>query len=293
MELILEELVVFFLFDIGLILRPERLHGVQRAAFDGLNLLSAFDFLAFIVLRRFFMLEVHLDGVAHIIAVLLDEAFQRVVFRKVAFGIITEEFLAQRNRDARAALVTVTFFNAVGTVTRGFPTRTFLFACLAGFDDHFFGNHECRVETNTELTDEFLVGIAFAALAGFLGFFELFHKCLGAGLGNGTDIFNHFLTAHADTIIANGQGMIFLIRFEEDFVAVVTFQNVTVGQAGKMHLVNRIGCVGDKLPQENLVIRVNGMNHEVQQLFGFRLKFMGFFSHVFTPLFYEKYLYTN
>ena len=263
MELILEELVVFFLFDVGLILRPQRLHGVQRAAFDGLNLLSAFDFLAFIILRRFFMLEVHLDGITHIVAVLLDQTFQRIVFGKVIFSIVTEEFLAQRNRDARTALVTAAFFNAVGTVTRRFPTRTFRFACLAGFDNHLFGYHERRVETYTELTDKFLIGIALSALAGFLGLLELFHECLGAGFSDGADVFDNFLTAHADTIIANGQRMIFLIRFEENFVAVIPFEDITIGQAGKMHLINRIGCVRNKFPQENLVIRVNGVNHEV------------------------------
>ena len=57
--------------------------------------------------------------------------------------------------------------------------------------------------------------------------------------------------------------MVFLVRFEENFVAVIPFEDVAIGQAGKMHLVNRIGCVGNKFPQENLVIRVNGVNHEV------------------------------
>ena len=32
-------------------------------------------------------------------------------------------------------------------------------------------------------------------------------------------------------------------------------------------------------------IRIDGMNHQFQELFGLRLKFMGFFCHIYLPSF--------
>ena len=79
--------------------------------------------------------------------------------------------------------------------------------------------------------------------------------------------------------------MLLRIRLQEDFKAVIAFQQVAVRQALEMNLVDSIRCVGDKLTQENLVIRIDGVDHQVQELFSLGLKFMGFFCHFNLPFF--------
>ena len=50
-----------------------------------------------------------------------------------------------------------------------------------------------------------------------------------------------------------------------------------------MQLIERIRRVGNKLPQKDLVIRIDGMNHQVEKLFCFCLKFMLYFCHEKIP----------
>ena len=74
--------------------------------------------------------------------------------------------------------------------------------------------------------------------------------------------------------------MAFFIRHEENFIRLVPLQKVTVRQSFKMHLVDCIRSIRNELAQENLMIRINGMNHKVQQLFRLRLKFVLFLCHL-------------
>ena len=70
-----------------------------------------------------------------------------------------------------------------------------------------------------------------------------------------------------------------LVGHEEDFRAVVPLAHGAVRQSREMQLVERVRCVGNKLPEKDLVIRIDGMNHQVEKLFCFCLKFMLYFCH--------------
>ena len=157
-ELMLEELVVLFFLDIRLVLRPERLHGVQRARLDLFDLIGALDLLAFLVLRRLLESEVHLDWVADVVAVLLDEALELIIVREVLLCLLAAELLLEVQRDGRAALIELALLNRVGAVGCGLPLPGLLLACLARHDRHVVGHHEGRVEADTELADHLFVG---------------------------------------------------------------------------------------------------------------------------------------
>ena len=276
MELILEELVVFLVLDLRLVARPERLHGVQRARLDLLDLLRALDLLAILVFRRLLELEVHLDRVAHIVRILLDEALDLVVVREIIIGIAAVEAFLQLDRDGRAAALALALLDRIAAITGRLPARSLLLAGLARLDGHLFADHECRVETDTELTDELLVidrGIILLRLL------QLLEECLRAGLRNRADVVYDFLTAHADAVILDCQRMSILVRYQVDLECLIIAQDIGIGQALEMDLVDRIRCVRDELPQEDLVIRIDGVDHQVQQLLGFGLEFMFLFGH--------------
>ena len=81
--------------------------------------------------------------------------------------------------------------------------------------------------------------------------------------------------------------MMLLVRHEKDFELVVAFEQVAVRQALKMHLLDCIRRIRNELAQENLVIRVDAVNHEVEELARLRLEFMGFFRHSVSAFLFE------
>ena len=284
-ELMLEELVVLFFLDIRLVLRPERLHGVQRARLDLFDLIGALDLLAFLVLRRLLESEVHLDWVADVVAVLLDEALELIIVREVLLCLLAAELLLEVQRDGRAALIELALLNRVGAVGCGLPLPGLLLACLARHDRHVVGHHEGRVEADTELADHLFVGQVLVLLLRLL---ELFEEGLRAGLRDRADVLDELFAVHADAVIGNRQRVLLGIRRQENLEVLIAFEQSAVRQALEMSLVDCIRCIGDELAQEDLVIRVDGVNHEVQQLFCLRLEFMCFFCHGNLPLFIWK-----
>ena len=116
----------------------------------------------------------------------------------------------------------------------------------------------------------------------------MFEEGLRAGLRNRADVLDELFAVHADAVIGNRQRVLLGIRRQEDLEILIAFEQAAVRQALEMGLVDCIGCIGDELAQEDLVIRVDGVNHEVQQLFRLRLEFMCFFCHGNLPLFIWK-----
>ncbi len=55
--------------------------------------------------------------------------------------------------------------------------------------------------------------------------------------------------------------------------------NLLVGERLVSRLVDRVGCVGNQLAQENLLMRVQRVNHKIQELFDFGLELMFLLCH--------------
>ena len=176
--------------------------------------------------------------------------------------------------DRRPVLRFLAFFEGIFAAARRFPLVSLRFAGLAGNDGDRIGDHEGRIEADTELADEVLIRIAAV-----LGFLQLFEEGLGPGLGDSAEVIHQILFIHAQAVVGNGQRMAVSIGRQVDFKARVPFEEIAVGQGLIMEFIDRIGGVGNQFPQEDFVICINRVDHEVQQLLRFSLKFMGFFCH--------------
>ena len=287
MELILDKLSIFFLANLVLALGPERLHGVEGFQLNLLDFLCALDDFALIVTRHFLCLKIHLNRVAHIVRILLYQILQIPGIGKVLLCLIPVEILAKSNRDGGTAAFLLAILQGIGTVTGRLPANSLASTSLAGSNSNLLCYHESRIEAHAELPNHFLVRQLRIILLCLL---QLLQKCLGAGLGNSTDILYHLVPGHADTVIGNSQGMTILVRHQENLIILVALKNITVLQGLKMQLVNSIRRIGNQLTEENLVIGINAVNHQIQQLFSLCLKFMGCLCHKKLSPFYVNLL---
>lgn len=95
---------------------------------------------------------------------------------------------------------------------------------------------------------------------------EGLHEGLGAGLGDGADVVDEVGLGHADTGVADGEAVVLLVRGDADVELLFGLEHRGVGERIVAHLVERIGRVGDELTQEDLLVRVEGVDDEVEQL---------------------------
>ena len=89
---------------------------------------------------------------------------------------------------------------------------------------------------------------------------------------------NHLLTTHANAVVADGQGARRLVSANPDLQIGVTLQQGRIRQRLKAQLVRRIRRVRDQLAQKDLLVRIQGVDHQLQELFDFRLEAEGFFA---------------
>jgi hypothetical protein len=134
---------------------------------------------------------------------------------------------------------------------------------------------EGGVETDAELADQ--VGI-LRRISG-----QLRQELAGAGAGDGADIGNHFIARHADAVIGNRHRARLRVEADADPQFAVAFQQRLVGQRLEAQLVAGIRGVGYQFAQENLLVAVQRVDHQLQQLFDLGLKtqrlFLGGLGH--------------
>ena len=90
-------------------------------------------------------------------------------------------------------------------------------------------------------------------------------------------IFLHFLLAHADAVVGNGQRTRRLIHGQADGKIAAAQADTLVGERLIGELIHGVGGIGDQLTQKNLLVRIDRIDHQIKQTLGFRLKL--FFSH--------------
>ncbi|MNM55307.1 hypothetical protein D3C81_664430 [compost metagenome] len=158
----------------------------------------------------------------------------------------------------------------------GRPVHAFAggLAGAAAVDIDLVGDDERGVETDTELADQVRV---FLLVTG-----EVLHEVGGAGLGDGAQVRDDVVAAHADAVVLEGHGAGVLVEAQADLQFRVTFEQLGLGQGLEAQLVGGIGGVGDQLAQEDFLVRVQGMDHEVQQLLYLGLEAQGFFLNLHT-----------
>ena len=166
-------------------------------------------------------------------------------------------------------------FDGVALKTIGLPHVSGVLAIGAADDLHVAGDHKGGVETHAKLADDVDIG---ALLLGVLGL-----KLLGAGMGDGAQIALKLLGGHADTVIRNGNGAGVFIKGNTNGQVALVELDARILQALKVELVDGIARVGDKLAQEDFLIGVDGVDHEVEQFFALGLKLTHVQSFRATP----------
>ena len=223
---------------------PDGLHGVEDLLLGGLDLAGPLDLLAVHTFGHFTTGDVHHHRVLDVIGVLLDDGADLPLVQ------VALELVLQVQHDLGPALLAAAFLDRVGAVTGGFPEAPLLCrAPLAGRQGHPVGDHEGGIEADAELADQFRVVGGSLVLQGL-------HEGLGAGAGDGADVLLDLGLAHADAVVADGQGAGFLIGNQLDLPVAVAFQQGFVGVGLEADLVNGVGSVGDQLPQEDIAVGV-------------------------------------
>ena len=103
----------------------------------------------------------------------------------------------------------------------------------------------------------------------------LLDEGLGAGLGDGAEVLDQFLLAHADAGVGDGERLPFLVGRDGDREAGLALEQLGLGDRLVAELVERVGGVRDQLAQEDVAVGIDRMHHEVQELGDFRLELVG------------------
>ena len=239
------ELAVFVVLDLAAGASPQRLGGV-----DALEL------------RPVVALLRHLDRHADVVRILADDGAQAEAVGELP-GIVPE-----RQGHLGATGKSLGVLDREALLAPGRPAHTGLLPCPPGEHLHLLGNDEGAVEANPELADEGGVALLIAR--------EPFQELRRAGLGDGAEIGHNLLPRHADAVVGHGEGSTVLVEFDADAEVRVARQQRIVRKRLEAELVDRIGGVGDQLAQEDLPVRIQGVDHQLQELLRLGLKAEGF-----------------
>ena len=133
-----------------------------------------------------------------------------------------------------------------------------------GFHGDLLCDHEGTVEADAELTDDVNVGVVLVL--------HLREEIQGSAPGDCTEVGFHFLVGHTDAVVFNDEGAGVRIPFDPDFKIAPVDVVVRIRQRFIVALVQCVRCVGDQFPQEDLLVRIDGIDHETQQSLRFRFE---------------------
>ncbi|MPM74934.1 hypothetical protein SDC9_121923 [bioreactor metagenome] len=128
-------------------------------------------------------------------------------------------------------------------------------------------HHKGGIEPDAELADD------IHRVARVVLFFEGER----AALGDGAEVFVQLVLRHADAVVRDGQGSLVLVRCDADFEILAAFADLVVRQREEIELIHRVAGVADELTQEDLFVRVDAVDHQVENAPRFRLEL--FFCH--------------
>ena len=129
-------------------------------------------------------------------------------------------------------------------------------------------DHERGIETDAELADE--VGVLGAVLA------EGLQELLGAGVGDGAEVFDELVARHADAVVLNRERLGLVVGGEADLELGLVVKNVLLGDLGVAEFFEGVGGVGHQLTDEDFLLRVEGVDDDIEQLLdlGLELEFL-------------------
>src|SRR5437867_5210219 len=230
--------------------RPDRLHRIHR-------LVRLPGVLVFVD-----------DRIGDEIGIPLDDTGDHPFVREVLYpGVFFELLQMQGDRCA-----TIEFAGGVDrerAVASGFPLGRFALACAASDQGHPVRNHKGGIESNAKLPNE------CGERAGGLLLPEALEQLACAGLRDCPDVRDHFIAAHTDSIVVNRESARFRVAVDPDLELVIRTDELGTAERFETQPVQRVRRVGNQFPEKNFFIRVERMNHQVQDLAGLGLKLEG------------------
>ena len=173
--------------------------------------------------------------------------------------------LLEVQHDLGAALLAGHFLNVVaGAAVAGPAQAAAVLAPGVGVHVHLVRHHEGAVEAHAELADE-LGALLAAGLEGL-------HEGLGAGMGDGAEVFHQLIVRHADAVVGNGEGLARLVGGDVDLQRQRGLKDAVLGELRVAQLLQGVGGVGHQLAHEDLAVRVEAVNDDVQELLDFSLE---------------------
>ena len=150
------------------------------------------------------------------------------------------------------------------------PLHALLLPVLAGEHGDLVGHHEGGVEAHAELADDANV-LRFILL-------HLALELVGAGLGDDAEVVLRLRHRHADAVITHGDGARLFIDDEINAEVLPVESDLLIRQTQVAELVDGVGRVGDDLTQKDLLVGIDGIDHQVKEPLALGLEL--FFAHV-------------
>ena len=149
------------------------------------------------------------------------------------------------------------------------PLQALLFGLKRTAKDcDFLRYHERGIKSHAELADQLQVRLLLLR--------NLLKKRLRARMRDGAEVLDHFPVRHADACVRNRDRAGLVVGGNGDGGRDVGLMNGLAGRLAETEFLARVGCVGNQLPHEDLLVRVERVNDDIQQLLYLRLKMMRF-----------------
>src|SRR5690606_2932602 len=153
------------------------------------------------------------------------------------------------------------------------PAGALLLARAPGQQGDLVRHHERRVEADAELADQPL------RPGPVLGLLQFAQELGRTGVGDRADELPDLVVGHADAVVPHGEGAGVPVDLELDVQVGDVDAGRLVPQGRQAQLVERVGRVGDELPEEDVLVRVDRVDHQLEQLTGLYLELKRFGRH--------------
>ena len=242
---VLVQLVVLLLRDLALGTGPERGRPVDLLLFvgDDLGLRVAVP-----------PLLLHQDGDGDVVGVLAQDLPQAMARQEIVL------VGPQVQDDVGPAGELLDRFDRVAAFPGALPADTVLggHAGAAREQRDPVGDDEGGVESDAELPDEVSV---LGPIGGQLG-----EELARPGLGDGADVVDDVLPGHADAVVGHRDCPRRRVVADPDAGLGVVFEERGIAHRLEPQLVGGIRGIRDELAQEDLLVAVQGVDHQVQEL---------------------------
>ncbi len=200
----------------------------------------------------------HFNGIADIVGILFHNVHKAPFVEEFIVPLLALVFFHHEDHLG-ADILLIARLQCIAVRARRFPLPGLVFAKRAAAHRNTACHHKRGIKAHAELADHIHLA------AGFVFPF----KIQTAAFGNGAKVFFQLVPRHADAVVAHRQRARILVQRKPNEKIFFFGGYGIVCEAAEIELVNGIARIADKLAQKDLFVRINGMDHHIQQTFGF------------------------